>query len=505
MFVNLRSIRPGCFPWHPEPEEAALMAEGMRLLKRYYEKHFAEYDWASFTPEFIGGEAVVEMPTFSLKKGGKRHDSEHWDLAMEELRVSLEVPVEQVLSDELFVTRFKEFPVKPAMSWELGAVYLPRPIISNGKPWYPVTAFVVPRESERIEGSQVKPANASKVALIRNCLAATAEVYGYLPSELVVGSLLAQQTLQELAESRGIILTLAHSPDQMSSFNAAAHALLQGGFAMPEQEGLLEEFESALEGLAGEAPGPHATEKEQEEFLKKLATKHPGLVERLTSQLEQGEPSPSFIEEAKVVPVYVAPQSKERYVFRVDLKGIKPPLWRRISLPKDATFFDLHRAIQAAFGWFGYHLHSFDSVGNSMLGFVIDWQGADGEHFGWKSSIKETELCLSDIFGKGEKSVNYTYDFGDNWEHRVKLEKEIVSEAKEVSPFEVMKGKGGFPFEDCGGIWGLAAIIDGSHEDIDEFAPDRVKELQEGVFNLAMVFPRSVKEEMEMQIAMSES
>lgn len=48
------------------------------------------------------------------------------------------------------------------------------------------------------------------------------------------------------------------------------------------------------------------------------------------------------------------------YQFKIKLKGIsKPPVWRRILIPADAKFFDLHKAIQGAFGWQECHLFRF--------------------------------------------------------------------------------------------------------------------------------------------------
>lgn len=39
---------------------------------------------------------------------------------------------------------------------------------------------------------------------------------------------------------------------------------------------------------------------------------------------------------------------------KVQILGItKPPCWRRIVVPNDITFLDLHYAIQDAFGWSG--------------------------------------------------------------------------------------------------------------------------------------------------------
>ena len=50
---------------------------------------------------------------------------------------------------------------------------------------------------------------------------------------------------------------------------------------------------------------------------------------------------------------------------KITLRGIKPPIWRRLLMP--ATLGDLHLAIQAAMGWEGDHLHVFD-VGGRRYG-----------------------------------------------------------------------------------------------------------------------------------------
>lgn len=42
---------------------------------------------------------------------------------------------------------------------------------------------------------------------------------------------------------------------------------------------------------------------------------------------------------------------------RIDLKGIKPPVWRRVLVPYNITLGKLHDVIQAAMGWTDSHLH----------------------------------------------------------------------------------------------------------------------------------------------------
>ncbi len=53
---------------------------------------------------------------------------------------------------------------------------------------------------------------------------------------------------------------------------------------------------------------------------------------------------------------------KKVYQFKVTLKGIRPPIWRRIQVPGNYSLWDLNVAIQDAMGWFDLQLHSFDII-----------------------------------------------------------------------------------------------------------------------------------------------
>lgn len=47
------------------------------------------------------------------------------------------------------------------------------------------------------------------------------------------------------------------------------------------------------------------------------------------------------------------------YQFKITLKDIEPPIWRRIQVPETYSFWDLHVAIQDAMGWKDSHFHEF--------------------------------------------------------------------------------------------------------------------------------------------------
>jgi len=89
---------------------------------------------------------------------------------------------------------------------------------------------------------------------------------------------------------------------------------------------------------------------------------------------------------------------KHVYQFRIDLKDIRPPIWRRIQVPENYTFWDLHVAIQNAMGWEDYHMHEFQ-VTDPFLGGII------------KIKTPEWEQKIADWLNLETSMANYIYDF----------------------------------------------------------------------------------------------
>jgi hypothetical protein len=155
------------------------------------------------------------------------------------------------------------------------------------------------------------------------------------------------------------------------------------------------------------------------------------------------------------------------YQFRLELQEIKPPIWRRIQVPGTYTFWDLHVAIQDSMGWTDSHLHEF-VIKNPKTGRRINI-GFPDEDFGrrvsegWKKNI-------ADFFSLQNPKAEYTYDFGDDWQHTVMLE-EIVPRGKGVTYPLCIDGERACPPEDCGGSHGyedfLSIIMDPDHEEHD--------------------------------------
>jgi len=121
------------------------------------------------------------------------------------------------------------------------------------------------------------------------------------------------------------------------------------------------------------------------------------------------------------------------YVFKAALKYRKG-LWRRIEVKEDQTLGDFDRIIREAFNHdIGDHLSEFfpDRVWRSKgFGEIDPYGGGSG------SMKKINQLRLSE----GVK-IEYVYDFGDDIQHVITLEKIIESENSVKYPRIVTQNK----------------------------------------------------------------
>src|SRR5947209_5673167 len=81
------------------------------------------------------------------------------------------------------------------------------------------------------------------------------------------------------------------------------------------------------------------------------------------------------------------------YQMTVTLKGIRPPIWRRVQVPGTLSLAAFHDMIQTVFGW---------------------------------TVEDESAVTLAKALGARTKRFLYVYDFGDNWEHEVLVEKIVA-------------------------------------------------------------------------------
>lgn len=165
------------------------------------------------------------------------------------------------------------------------------------------------------------------------------------------------------------------------------------------------------------------------------------------------------------------------YQFKITLLESKPLIWRKIQVPENFTFWDLHVAIQDAMGWYDCHLHHFRTIGVNprdwqYIGIPFDEDDEERLLEGWEENIS----AWFDL--KKKKAMIYEYDFGDGWQHRVELEKILPREPSAQYPI-CIGGKRSCPPEDCGGIGGYENLL----EIIDDPSNEEHKEIMEWLGN----------------------
>jgi hypothetical protein len=143
---------------------------------------------------------------------------------------------------------------------------------------------------------------------------------------------------------------------------------------------------------------------------------------------------------------------------RITLKGVCPPIWRLVQVTGTLSLAGFHEVIQKAFGWTDSHLHQFHIAGE-LYGQPDNFDKAVGD---------EAAVTLAQAVGARTKRFLYVYDFGDNWEHEVVIEKIMAGNSGSAGPL-CLGGLRHGPPEDCGGPPGyrdfLEAIGNPGHEE----------------------------------------
>ena len=137
--------------------------------------------------------------------------------------------------------------------------------------------------------------------------------------------------------------------------------------------------------------------------------------------------------------------------FKITLKEIEPPIWRRIQT-KDCTLDKLHEHIQTAMGWTNSHLYQF-TIGGVLHGdpeLLLEGFEDDPE------VVNSLDTRISQVVPEDGTRLRfeYEYDFGDGWEHEVLFEGLIPVEKGVRYPLCV-EGERACPPEDVGGPTGM--------------------------------------------------
>src|SRR6266542_3406342 len=123
----------------------------------------------------------------------------------------------------------------------------------------------------------------------------------------------------------------------------------------------------------------------------------------------------------------------EQLILKITLLGSEPKIWRRVEVHSGLTLHDLHDVIQCVFNWEDSHLYQFFVPPGGKLTrsamrearryhvmpadpVFADMMSNDG---------RADEAMIGQVINRDQKQVIYEYDFGDSWEHLVKVEKRM--------------------------------------------------------------------------------
>ena len=151
-----------------------------------------------------------------------------------------------------------------------------------------------------------------------------------------------------------------------------------------------------------------------------------------------------------------SPKQPQIYSFKITLENVGVPVWRKVQVNSSSTFLELHKIIQILFDWQDDHLHEFriqKSNGIRQKNVVIESDEEASSPFDSlffddeQTYLSETEERLHDLFLVEKDQARYTYDFGDDWQHKIVLEK--ILEPAEGTTYPICTAaKNDAPYED---------------------------------------------------------
>lgn len=150
------------------------------------------------------------------------------------------------------------------------------------------------------------------------------------------------------------------------------------------------------------------------------------------------------------------------YELRIALAENKPEIWRVFQVPAAISLRKLHKVIQHVMGWEDYHLYSFEKSG-------IIFGRPDPDFT--SDTVNDHGVSLYCLLKREGDQLTYVYDFGDNWQHQVTLQR-ILPEKPDMKHALCLDGANACPPEDCGSHHGYAeyceAILDPNHDQHEE-------------------------------------
>lgn len=132
---------------------------------------------------------------------------------------------------------------------------------------------------------------------------------------------------------------------------------------------------------------------------------------------------------------------------------------RKVIVPLDIDFMELHKILQITYGWANYHLHDFliyDKNDKCVLR-IISTDEEELDVFSKYKVVYESDIMISEYINKGYKII-YEYDFGDDWRHEIIIQDLIENFDKNYPVCISVDGEA--PPEDVGGVVGYKEFLE---------------------------------------------
>ncbi|WP_288842688.1 plasmid pRiA4b ORF-3 family protein [uncultured Deefgea sp.] len=175
------------------------------------------------------------------------------------------------------------------------------------------------------------------------------------------------------------------------------------------------------------------------------------------------------------------------YSLYIELVDTSPPIWREFWVDGRISLDRLHHIIQAVMGWSDKHLHEFEIGGQR---YKLPDPEADLEDLPSKDSRRAK---LHEVAETGDE-INYMYDYGDHWQHRIRVLSTENNASWPVSVARVTMGEGACPPEDVGGSSEFGRMLElfSSNDEIEQAEAEEFRSWLEGDYDPKMLDIRAI-------------
>lgn len=144
------------------------------------------------------------------------------------------------------------------------------------------------------------------------------------------------------------------------------------------------------------------------------------------------------------------PLGLQIYELKLELLDVEPKIWRRVLVPGNLTLAQLHEVIQTAMGWTNSHLHEF----------IVGAHSYSDPDFEIEEAKSEYRYRLARLAPRVSNTIAYEYDFGDGWEHQIRVESISEDDKRYPGRPVCVEGRQSCPPEDCGGPRGYQRFLE---------------------------------------------